>query len=142
MVCNCYPLLGEIYQSQGENEKAITQFEKAIGIATSFGWHDRLFWNHYSLADLSLSENKLNDAHAHVEHAKSHATDGPYNLGCAMRLQAQAWYREGRFDEAKCEALGAAEIFEKFGATRELGFCKDTVRIIETAINKQAGSPT
>ena len=35
-VCGCYNHLGEIYHSKGEIEKAITHFEKSIGIATTF----------------------------------------------------------------------------------------------------------
>jgi tetratricopeptide (TPR) repeat protein len=78
-----------IYHSKGEREKAIYHFEAALGIASSFNWHDQLFWIHYSLAELFLDEGRFDDAHAHVERAKSHAVDNAYYLGRAMELQAR-----------------------------------------------------
>ena len=45
-------LLGMIYGSKGEREKAIYHLEAALGIASSFNWHTELFWVHYSLARL------------------------------------------------------------------------------------------
>ena len=130
-VCECYRVLGRIYHSKGETEKAIKQFETAIGIASSFNWHHLLFWINHSLAELFFREKRFDDAHAHLKRAKSHAVDGPYHLGRAMDLQAEFWYEEGRFKEAKFEALGAAEIYERGGATRELELCRTLLLDIE-----------
>jgi len=52
-VCEFHETLGKIYRSKGEIEKAIHHFEVALGITSSFDWHDRLFWIHYKLVELS-----------------------------------------------------------------------------------------
>jgi tetratricopeptide (TPR) repeat protein len=41
-VCKSHRILGYIYQSKGEIEKAIHHFEVALGIASPFDWHDEL----------------------------------------------------------------------------------------------------
>ena len=38
-----------------------------------------------------------------------------YLLACAMWHQAGFWYRRHRFEEARSEALGVLEVFEKLG---------------------------
>ena len=129
--CSCYRLLGDVCRSKGEVDKAIGRYETAIGIATSFNWHEHLFWNHYSLAELFFGENMFDDAHTHVERAKSHAANDPYHLGRAMELQARFWYEECRFEEAKSEALGAADVYEGIGATKGVEDCKSILRDIE-----------
>ena len=130
-VGECYRLLGEICCSRGEIQKATTHFETSLGIASAFNWHSQLFWAHYALAVLFSNEDKIEDAHAHVERAKSHATNNSYNLGRAMKLQAYLWYEDRRFEEAKSEALDAASVFEKIGATKEVEDCRATLRDIE-----------
>ena len=130
-VCECYRVLGQIYHSKGETEKAIKHFETAIGIASTSNWHDLLFRNNYSLAELFFGENRFGDAHTHVERAKSHAVNDPYLLGHAMKQQAAFWHLEGRFKEAKSEASRAAEIYERVGATRDLERCRIILRDIE-----------
>ena len=85
-VCECYRLLGDICRSRGETEKAMNHFETALGIASTFNWHNHLFWINCSLAQLFFSEKRFNDAHAHVERAKSHVINDPYSLGWAMKL--------------------------------------------------------
>jgi tetratricopeptide (TPR) repeat protein len=72
-VCECYRLLSEICRSKGETEKAIDHLKAALEIASSFNWHFQLLWIHYSLADLSFDKGRFDDAHAHIELAKSHA---------------------------------------------------------------------
>ena len=130
-VCDCYRTLGQIYRDKGETEKAIKHFETAIGIASPFRWHSPLFWINYSLAELFFGEKRFDDAYAHVERTKSHVVNDPYLLGRAMDLQALFWYQEGRFEEAKSEALGAAEIYERVGATRDLEFRRTFLQDIE-----------
>ena len=86
------------------------------------------------MAELFFGEKRFDDAQAHVERAKSHVVNDPYHLGRAMYLQARFWHREGRFEEAKSEALGAADIYERGGATRDLELCRTLLRDIEEGI--------
>ena len=130
-VCEHHHLLGKICRSKGQVEKATEHFGTALGIASSFNWQDQLFWNNYSLAELFFGENRSDDAHAHVERAKSHAVDDPYLLARAMNLQAGFWCRERRFEEAKSEALRALDMLEKLGATKDVEHCKTILQNIE-----------
>ena len=64
--------------------------------------------------------------------AKSHAAiDDTYYLACATQLQARFWYGQGKFEEAKSEALSAADVFERFGAAKDLEECRALLRDIE-----------
>ena len=130
-VCNSHRLLNEIYQSKGDRRKAIHHSEAALEIASPFDWHYQLFWIHYSLASLFYSGNEFDDSQSHIERAKAHTDNDTYNLGRAMILQAQVRYQRGRLEEAKAEVLCALETFEKHGATREQGQCRDLLREIE-----------
>jgi len=130
-VCESHRALGNIFRSKGDAEKAIHHFEVAIGIASPFGWHDTLFWTHYELAGVLCGAGRLNDAHAHIERAKSHVVTGTYNLGLAMELQASVWYDQHRLEEARSEALRAADVYEKLGATEDVELCRNLLRKIE-----------
>ena len=130
-VCQCRCVLGNIDRSRGEVEKAIEHFEAALAIASSFDWHDQLFWNHYSLAGLFFDRSRYDGAHAHVERAKLHVINDPYLLGRATELQAGFWYKERRIEAAKSEALRAVNIYEKLGATKYLRRSKLLLRWIE-----------
>ena len=137
-VCVCHRILGLIHSGENETEKAIHHFETALGIASSFNWLEEQFWNHFSLAWLGLVENRIDDAHTHVQHAKSHAINNPYHLGRAMKLQAGIWHREGRLEDAKAEILCAVDVFERLGAARVLEECRDILRSIGEAITEPA----
>ena len=139
-VCECYCILGTIYHSKGETEKAIKYFETAIDIASPLSWHNLLFWNNYNLAVLFFDRNRFDDAHAHVERAKSHAIDDSYLLGCAMELQAGFWYAERRFEEAKSGALRAANAYEGIGATMDVEDCRRLLRDIEEGVRVSSES--
>jgi tetratricopeptide (TPR) repeat protein len=139
-VCRFHRVLGNIYRSKGEKKKAIYHLETAIGIASLFNWHDELFWNHYGLVILFLDEGEFDHANTHTEQAKSHAVNDGYKLGRATELQADVWHRQLRFEEARSEALHALEIYEKLGAVRDAGFCKDFLRIVEQATKDQSTS--
>jgi len=128
LVCGSHRVLGNIYHSKGERDKAIHHLEAALGIASSFNWHDELFLVHYSLAKLFSDEDRLDDARAHVEQAKSHSVDNAYNLGRAMELQARFWYKQHRFEEATSELLRAADLYEKVGAAAEVKNCTELLR--------------
>jgi tetratricopeptide (TPR) repeat protein len=137
MACQCYRVLGNVCHSKGEIEKAIYYFNIALGIAASFGWQDHLFWVNYRLAELFFGEKRFNDAHAHVERAKPYTVNDPYLLGTAMELQARFWYDEGKFEEAMAEALRAADLHEKTGATDAVERCRATLQDIEGAMNNR-----
>jgi len=133
LVSGCHRLLGQIYQSKGEREKAIRHFETGLGIASSFGWHEKQFTARYSLAVLFLDEGRFDDAQVHIEQAKSHTINDAYNLGSAMEVQANLWYRQRKFDEAKSEVLRAVGIYEKLGAAKDLEKCMRLLRKIDEA---------
>jgi len=137
-VCESHRALGNIYQSKGDTEKAIHHFEVALEIASPLNWHGTLFWLHYELAGLFHDEDRLDDAHAHIEHAKSHGmANNSYHLGLAIELQARVLYEQHRLEEARSEALRAAEIYEKLGVAKDVEDCRDLLR----DIGEELGSP-
>ena len=138
LACQCYRVLGSIYYSKGMTEKATSHFESALRIASSFNWREQLFWILWSLAHLFAGQGRFNDAHTHIENAKSHAIHDPYLLGRAMRLQARFWHNQKRFDEAKSEAESAADIFEKLGAGKDVQACGELLQDIEMKVEKPA----
>ena len=139
-VCECHRILGKICRSKGETDKAIKHFETALGIATTFNWHGQLFWIYHSLAQLSSGENRLDEAHAHAERAKSYAVNDQYRLGRVMELQARFWYKQRKFEEAGSGASRAANVYAKIGAADDVEACKVILRNIEEAVNKPSGS--
>ena len=132
----CHTILGDIYHSKGETEKAISHYETALRIATSFNWPVEQSSNHYRLARMFHHLADFDGADAHVKHAKSYAINIPFDLGLAMRLQARIWYRQCKFEEAKLEALDAADIFEKIGAVGEVEECRYILRRIERKMKR------
>ena len=131
LVCEGRRALGDICCFKGEIEKAINHYEAALGIASSSNWHDQQFSDLYSLARLFHDQDRFGDAHAHIERAKAHVANDTYNLGHAMKLQAQIWYEQGRLEEAKSEALSAVGMFEQVGATAELEDCRKLLQNTE-----------
>ena len=136
-LCQSHRVLGNIYRSEGETKKATHHFKAALRIGSPFNWHHQLFWIHYSLALLYFDEDEFDDAHAHVERARSHAVDGSYNLGRAMEVQAQILYRQCRFQDAASEALGAKRIYEELGATTDVRSCRALLRHVEKAMENR-----
>ena len=134
--CRCYRILGNIYDSMGEIEKAINHFKTAISIASTSDWHSQLFWCHYGLAGLFSMQGRFDDARAQVKCAKLHIVDDTYLLARTMHLQARVWRDQHRFKEAKAEALRAAEVYERLGAMEDLEVCRETLQIIEELINE------
>ena len=134
-LCKSHRVLGQVYQSKGETDKAISHFETALEIATPSDWHSILFWTHESLAQLFCDDGRFEDAQAHVEHAYSNTANSSYNLGRATETQASIWHREHRLEEARSGALRAINIYEKLGAVRDLERCRETVRNIQRELN-------
>jgi len=139
-VSESHRALGNIYRSKGDTKKAVHHFEVAIRIATPFGWHHTLFWIHYELAALLRGEGRFDDANAHIEHTKSHTAGNTYYLGHALALQARVWYNQHRLEEAKSEALRAADVYEKIGAAKDLEDCRGLLRDIEKGLNTPVAS--
>ena len=134
-VCRSHRILGDIYRSKGETDKAIHHFEVVLGITSSFDWHDEPFWAHYQLAGLFYDEGRFDDANAHIERAKSHTVSSVYNLGYAMEMQARVWYKQQRLEEARSEALGAADIYEKLGAAKDVEGCRTLLQDIQKELD-------
>jgi tetratricopeptide (TPR) repeat protein len=124
----------------GERDKATHHLEVALGIASSFGWDEALFWVHYWLAWLFFDECGFDDAHAHIERAKSHTTNSVYNFGYATEMQARIWYEQHRLEEAKTEALRAADVYERLGATKDMEDCRTLLGDIQEELNAAAAS--
>ena len=134
--CQSHRLLGNIYRSKGETEKAVNHHETALGIASSSNWPREQFENHYQLARLFSDQGRSDDADAHIKRAESHAIDYPFGLSCAMWLQARIWYKQCRFEEAKSEALRAAEAFEKVGAVEPAEDCRALLQNIKEKMSE------
>jgi len=123
LVCDSHQILGSIYQSKGEIEKAVHHLETALGIASSFDWHGQLFDIHLCLAMLFVMEDRPDSAGVHAERAKLYAVNSPYQLGVAMAFQAMVWSKQHKLEEARSQLLRATEIFEKLGSAWGVGFC-------------------
>ena len=132
--CRLHRSLGRIHRSKGDKESAIQNFKAALGIASSLNLLDVLFWNHYDLADMFCDEGQLEEAKTHTEQAKSHVANNPSRLGFAMYLQARVWYRQRRFEDAKSDALGALEIYEKLGNVGDADTCRNFLLKVERAM--------
>ena len=139
-LCQSHRVLGEIYDSKGEPEKAIYHFEIALGIAAPFNWHSQLFWCHHSLAWLFRDQGGFDDANAHIGCAKSHTDNSTYNLGTAMEMQAGIWYKQHRLEEAKSEALCAIDVYERLRAVERVEDCRDLLRGIERGLDAPVAS--
>jgi tetratricopeptide (TPR) repeat protein len=139
-ICGAHRLLGEIYRSKGDTEKAIYHFELSIRIASTFDWHDHLFWAHFKLAALFRDEGRFDDAHDHIEHAKLYMVDSAYKLGYAMEEQARILYKQHRLEESKSGALRAAEVYGKLGAAKDVEDCRKLLQWIEEDMDSPVAS--
>ena len=130
-VCKSHHILGKVYQSKGEVAEAVSHYDRALMVASSFDWRDQMFWAHYALAELFRDEGRFDDAHGHLEHAKSHVTNDAYQMGRTMRLQARVSFKQRRFEEARSEAHKAVNIFEKIGAAKDAEECRKVIQDIQ-----------
>ena len=135
LACQSHRILGLIYRQKGEGEKATHHYEIALGIASSLSLVHELFSIHCFLSQQSLDEGRFDDAHAHLEQARSHAVDSIYDLGRVMARHAITWKRQDRLEEARSEALRAADIFEKLGAARDLEWCREFIQDIQEELD-------
>ena len=138
LFCQSRQVLGQIYHSKREREKAIHHFEEALLIASAFEWHSELLAIHYSLAMLFRDEDRFDDAHNHIDRAKSYAIGNTRYLARLMDMNARIWHQQRRLEDAASEAQGALEIFEELEAIEDVTRCETTLRLIEQAM---AGEP-
>ena len=139
-VCQSYRALGVICHRKDKTEEAIDHFKTALGIASATRCNRELFWNDYSLAELFFDQGRFDDAHAHVERAKSYSGNDSFTLGCGMQLQATFLHKRQRLEEANSEILKAIEVFERIGTTTELEECRILLRDIQRDLNKQVAT--
>ena len=137
-VCEAHRVLGDIYQSKGEMKKAIRQYEKALGIASSLNMVDELFWVNFSLAEVLSKQGKFEDAQTRLEQAKSHADSDTYLLAYVMDQQARDLVEQRRFEEARSEGLRALNVFEKLGDMRSAEVVRELLQDIDA---RRAGQP-
>ena len=140
LVCQCHRLFGEVHSFRRDTDRAVNHFETALRTASSFGWHDEQFWGNFCLAELYSNQGRFDDSHAHVERAKLHTTNNAYYMGRAMELHAVIWYGQGRFGEARLEALCAANAYEKVEATEDLERCRTLLRLLFDTTEEPATS--
>ena len=131
LLCILHQTLGDTHRSKREKEKAIHHFNMALKTASPFNWNEESFWIHHSLVRLFLDEGQFDNAHSHIERAKSYAVNSTYLLGRAIHLQALVWYRQHRFEDAKSEALQALEVYERFGAAVDAEACRCLLQELE-----------
>jgi len=135
-VCEVHRLLGIIYLSKGDRKKAVDHLQAAFEMASTSDWAQQLFWIHCDLARVLHDEGKYDETQAHVERAKSHALNHTYFLGHATKLQAELWYKQGKVEDARSEALRAIDVYERLGAARDVKGCSDLLRRIEGEAKK------
>ena len=142
LLCKSHHVLGVIHQLKGDKEKAIDNFETALGIARPFNWQGIIFWIHHDVALLYSSEGELGNANDHIKRAMTYTADDPYKLGRARHMQAWIWYRQCRLEDARSEALCVVEIYEKLGAAWSAGKCRELLRSIEQKLEHRFISDT
>ena len=135
-LCECHRLLGNIYGSSDDSEKAIRHFKTALGLASSFNGLNLLFWIHFDLARLFFEQSSFDDANAHIQQAKLYAVNNhdSYTLAGATGLQALVWYRQRRFEEAEPEALRAIDAFEKLGVAKSVDLVRNLLQQLDSEI--------
>ena len=136
-LCRCHLTLGRTYRSKGEKGKAIRHFETALSIATPFNWQSELFSTHFEMTKLFRDGREFDDANTHIGQAKSHAANNPYLLGRGMEMQAWIWFPQCRLEDAISEAMGALETYERLGAAKDAGRCRELLQTIQRAMEHQ-----
>lgn len=126
-VCQCKCTLGQIYIQKGKTGIATNHFRAALEIASSFNWHTQQFEICLSLAHIFFNQGRFDDAYTHIGYAKLYLVNHMYHLGHVAKLQAQFLYCQQRLEEAKSEALHALSLFEKLGATKDMGDCRTLI---------------
>ena len=136
-VCEVHRILGETYHLKGQVKRAIHHLEIALRISSSLNMVHQLFWINYSMTEVLTQGGKFDNAQIHAERARSHAVDNPYLLARVSLLQAQLWYTQSMFGEAKSEGLHALAVLEGLGAVNDAEFTRWLLQEIDArAIGK------
>ena len=138
--CLTYRVLGTIYHRKGKIDEAISQFKTALEIASTCNFPRELFWNYYCLAEVFFDEERFDEAHTHVELAKSHWGGDSFNLGRGMQLQAEFLHKRGKSEEAKAEVLKAIEVYEGIGTTLDLEKSRGLLLDIQKELDETAAT--
>ena len=70
LLCESHRILGDIYQSKGKREEAMSHFSMALKIALPFDWDCAIFWAHYSMAEFFRNEDSFRVAASYIESTK------------------------------------------------------------------------
>ena len=140
IVYQCRWVLGRVYQSKGNREKAIEHLEVALEISSSRDWHSDAFWAHHPLVMMFSEEGKFDDASAHLERAKLHVVNNASNAAHGRWLQAYIWYHQGRFEEAESEVSHAMIVFEGLGNSMDAEACRMTIYQARAEMSKLLAS--
>ena len=138
-VLECRHVLGAIYRSEGETEKAVHHYEIALGIASTLNRAEDLFWVHFSLAVLFIQRDRLGDAQNHLEHTKTFAVNNTFLLARASLLRAKLRYKQDMFEEARSEALATLDVFEKLGSVNNAESARRLLQQIDARWPGQPG---
>ena len=128
---DCHFVLGHIYESKGETEKAVHHFNIALGIASALNRAEGLFWVHYHLTLLSIQQGRFCDAQTHTEHVESFVANNKLRLAHTSVLHAVLWGEQNMLEEARSEALAAIDAFEKLGSVEGTELAREILRQIE-----------
>ena len=80
-VYHCHHVMGAIYQSKGETEKAVHHFEIVPGIASALNWAKDLSCIHSDLADVFIKQNRFSNAvRTHSDTIPISSNPEPYHL--------------------------------------------------------------
>ena len=132
--CHAHRILGNIYHFKDKTKKAIHHLEMALEIASSLKKAEDLFWVNSSLVKVFLVERRFDDAQIHVERARSYAVNNTFLLARASLLQAQLWYAQSMFGEAKSEGFCALAALERHGAVGDVEFTRRFLRAIDARV--------
>ena len=111
----------------------------ALGVASSLNPRGVQAALLHCLVRLLLEEDKFDDAQVHLDNLKSHMAGDSINLDLVMLVQACAWYRQGKLEEAKSEFSRIICVYEKIGVSVDLlGSCRELLRVIEEEMNNPA----
>jgi demethoxyubiquinone hydroxylase (CLK1/Coq7/Cat5 family) len=62
-------------------------------------------------------------------------------LAYAMEMQAKIWYWQDRLEDARSEILGAKEVYEGLGLSKQVEYCRVHLREMEEAQVCEETSP-
>ena len=116
-ICQAHHVLGNIHNSKDNTGRTVHHFEEAIRIASSLNVTQLSFWINRVLSEMLFLERKFDNGQARLECAKSYAVNDAHCRAHVLEAQAWVWSGQGRFEEAKSEALRALGMFEQLGAS-------------------------